>query len=148
MKVRFLVKNILALLIATGCGNLETRVSEPVQAQGCTNDTAIILVWDTVFENYCGCEGTNQNGTFQTPGTPLVCQVSQGKTVFFYFVGTVTFHQIISTDSPEKFLPSMIQSTTAENRPWGYSVQISESGTTYNYQDHFNDQMVGQIVVP
>ncbi len=134
-------------LILINCGNI-TTYSSNLLPEGCDSNSALILVWDGHFENFCGCEDAGQNGTVQSPPSALSCKVTSGKTVYFQIMGNTLYHQIISTDSPKKFEASFVHKPNLKNRNWPYAIILTETSVTYNYQDAFNSAMTGQIIVP
>ncbi len=138
---------LCGLAFITACGNTEAPKSSS-ELVHCDSQTAAILIWDGYAENYCGCEGSGQNGTKQTPPTALDCQVSNGKTVWFYLMGNATYHQVVSSNNPQSFSPSFVQVPESKHRAWAYPIVISQSSTTWSYQDQYNPTINGTISIP
>ena len=69
----------------------------------------------------------------------LVCTVTGSTTILFNASGSSVTHQIISTSNPQAF-----PSSAAGFSTFGFALSISG---TYPYQDAFNAQIKGRIII-
>jgi hypothetical protein len=133
----------------TGCNipGINPIAAMPAADTTCTADSIRIQVADGLFRILCGCTGAGEEaGTVFPPPGGLTCHAAQSPaTVTFYFVGTFTRHQIVSTGN-NTFPPSPV--ITPDDNPLpAYSVVLTTASGSYDFSDSFSG-MTGQIFVP
>jgi plastocyanin len=130
----------------SGCNQEQLSPNIDPSGSACTTTSAQIGVGDGFIENLCGCTGAGELGKGVQPAPANVtCTVPSGTTVFFVYMGIETQHQIIN-NSGSSFPAGQIATPSDPNTHIAAAL-FSASGT-YNFEDAFDTQIQGKIVVP
>lgn len=84
----FVIIGNLSFLALLSCQAIQTQSA----SSACEDNTAQFIVYDGAIKRVCGCSGVGE-AVFTQSGS-LTCTVSVGTTIYFYFVGITSSHQI------------------------------------------------------
>lgn len=142
----------VAVFGGLGCGS---PTGQPLAlapaATACKPGIVEIQVSDTYLQLGCGCSFAGEtNGTqFPTKNT-LTCHVASSSPqplVFFYFVGTLRNHQIVSSLGSPSFPASGLSNPNSDYPIRVHAVTLSQSPAVYSFEDVFTG-LNGQIFIP
>lgn len=131
---------LIALLMATGCGNV---VTQSATSTACQTNVVLVLVNDNFFQPLCGCQeiaGQTSPGSSRS----LTCTFTAGATVIFDFTGTRQTHQIRFSNGstlPDSPLYDLVRTPA----PSTYGFLVSSAGT-YSFYDSINPTLTGSLV--
>lgn len=139
------LRGILSLTmgLAVSLAGCEPAPVSEVPATGCSENAAMIGVYDGFLQIECGC--AEQAGVAVHPPEELVCTVSPETSVTFQFTGAFMEHQILSEGEP-RFVSSPPTGTMDDRKIHTHAVTLEEAGT-YEFSDAFFPDLQGAIVV-
>lgn len=134
-----------ALVFASACADLTRDHELPASETGCEPGVAQIHILDGMAKRLCGC--VESSDTLIAPPATVDCTVAAGTQVYFRFEGVFTWHQIIFTGAGlEDFNGHLVRvDEWISFRP---HVVTFNASATYPFQDAFNSDVRGSIIVP
>lgn len=135
--------NLLVVVFTLSCADESNQTVSDLGATGCDNGSARIAVYDTALQSLCGCQ--EGDGAITHRGQTFTCTISAGESVVFDFNNSELRHQILSTGSPS-FRSSPLQNPESGTIVRIHGVTFDVTGT-YEFEDAFIPELVGQIVV-
>ena len=139
------MRNSFAVLIALSffsCGTDVHGIAAP--SGSCPSHTAMLAVYDGFLETICGC--AEASPVYSPPGSHLICTVTAGTQVMFYFTATSNKHQIASTGQPVFQTSPLSDPIDPMTMIREHTIKLDTPGT-YAFHDTMIGALQGDIIV-